>query len=59
MRFTYTDRIGELCDVGADRYKIHESGALVFFNGSVWDPELVLVVAPGDWHELTSYREGS
>jgi hypothetical protein len=52
-RFYYTDRNGEITDVGAKQYKLHESGALSFTNGSIFEPELVLVVAPGDWHDLT------
>lgn len=44
-RWEYTDRAGEMTDVGADKCGLHESGALVFLDGD----DLVFAVANGHW----------
>jgi hypothetical protein len=53
VRFFFTDRNGEINDVGADQFELDESGALIF-TADMDEPKLVLVVAPGDWHDLSS-----
>lgn len=54
-RFYYTDRKGELQEIGCDFAHVLPSGALVFGYGHPEEPEATeLIVAPGDWHDLTN-----
>ena len=44
-------------DVGAETMTVLECGALKFYNGSVFAPRDVLVIAPGQWLTVCEEQE--